>query len=844
MEKVDYQTSTLGFKGQGSRVDKAIAQEFGWGKHTFESCYINFDGKTINNCNQNTNNYTIIRSNGCIYSSDVGILLILTSDPDDLISHTMKSFKKEEKYLIRYENIADIIIERGLQYDDSIKPFSNQHKEKGRQRSILHFKDNGCCFIDTFEGTLFSNHVLYVWEGSIIRNTASLVGTKLIANSDHNLAKMYYDETIKSLNSSKNLEETIEILEEFSHEIQLDLELKEVAFQSRELYVKCFNLFEHLLNAPSGLVDDRKIKPKFNPATPRATPRNATATPRASLQNEEFVNRLTIIVLQRLKVMKAILHILVCSLFCSEFSTMRFGFIGGPTPLTVENWLELLVPDSYELLAESLGCPIDEKVDLKKELDKSFNVDEPMSRQSTRKDSIKRGYSIVEEIMTPVRRKLLQNYSGAQQSINNKFYEISEVNRGIHDMKYIVLLELSRICSIGIHHEKSKNFSRVCFGDIFSRTEAWRHALDKLIFRISSLLDDVLATHGLFSPRIGERLSLQEITLKSYNLSLNNSAATSVPPTPPKTIRKNASQNDHELNASPENKSRNNNLMKEKSHPISKFNYPAYSALETQEIILFYTTSLLKMMSMDSSRIRGEINEQAHTALSAIMNILNTICPRKEETFSNETFKQVPESIDNFGPKQNPGKCDSFFSRFIKKNEITENDVNEVRTVSVRNFLISDYGPCPINIAGDSWTLLVLSRRSIEQLLLTLNLNIPLKTTDKLLIDEINNPTSRGIRDKSLRNMADEEDITKNKVREIDIPMVDLSNTPVSTPPAKLEKPRRRQNSNLSLEIPASPTSPGPPSTNISDELSENSIAQPKRAYSPLTTFTKKNYGE
>ena len=65
---------------------------------------------------------------------------------------------------------------------------------------------------------------------------------------------------------------------------------KEVAFQSRELYVKCFNLYEHLLNAPSGLVDDRKnTKPKFIPPTPRATPRNAT--PRASVQNEEFVNR-------------------------------------------------------------------------------------------------------------------------------------------------------------------------------------------------------------------------------------------------------------------------------------------------------------------------------------------------------------------------------------------------------------------------------------------------------------------------------------------------------------------------------------------------------------------------
>ena len=35
MEKVDYQTNTLGSKGQRSRIDKTLAQEFGWGKHTF-----------------------------------------------------------------------------------------------------------------------------------------------------------------------------------------------------------------------------------------------------------------------------------------------------------------------------------------------------------------------------------------------------------------------------------------------------------------------------------------------------------------------------------------------------------------------------------------------------------------------------------------------------------------------------------------------------------------------------------------------------------------------------------------------------------------------------------------
>ena len=97
MEKVLYETNVLGSKGQRGRVDKTLAQEFGWGKHTFETCYINFEGKTINDSNPLRDNYVIVRSNGCIYSSDLGILIILTADPDDLISHTMKSFKKEEK---------------------------------------------------------------------------------------------------------------------------------------------------------------------------------------------------------------------------------------------------------------------------------------------------------------------------------------------------------------------------------------------------------------------------------------------------------------------------------------------------------------------------------------------------------------------------------------------------------------------------------------------------------------------------------------------------------------------------------------------------------------------------
>ena len=792
-----------------------------------------------------TDNYVIVRSNGCIYSSDIGILIILTADPDDLISHTMKSFKKEDKYIIRYEYIADVIIERGLQYDDSIPAFSNQQKEKGRQRTVLHFKDNGCCFIDTFEGTQFSNHVLYVWEASIIRNTTILAGTKLIANGDHNLAKMYYDETIKSLNSSKNLDETIDILEEFSNEIQLDLELKEVSFQSRELFVKCYNLYNHLLDAPSGLIDDRKnMKPKYVP-TPRrdgGTPRSST-TPRTSVRNEEFVSRLTTIVIQRLKVMKAILHVLVSSLFCSEFSTMRFGFIGGPAPLTVDCWLGLLVPDSYEILSETLGCPIDEKVDLKKELEKSFNAEEPLTNQKSKRDPDKRGYSIVEEIMTPVRRKLLQSF-GAQQTNSNKCNEISEINRGIYDMKYVLLLELARICHIGNHRDKKKQvYAHVCFGDVFSRTEAWRDALDKLIFRISTLLDDILATHGLFSPRLGERLSLDQISSKRFNLSMDTSAVkVSLPPTPPKKSknRKSADRNsiDRDIPAfqNPD-RSRNSNLFKENTNASIAFSGDgtSYSTFETQEIILYYTAALLKLMSMDSSRIRGEINEQAQTGLSAIMNVLNSICPRKAVTFQKET-KQVPESVDITLPKANPGKCDSFFSRFLKKTEIIEEA--EYKTITIKNYVVSDYGPCPINITGNSWVLLVLARRSIEHLVESLNLNIPLKSDEQLVLDNIKDPIARGFRDKTvIRNELDEEN--NRKVKEIDIPseMVDVSDTPVSTPPAKLEKPRsRRFNNNLTVEIP-SPTSPAPSTptpTNRNDDSSPESML-PKRAYSPIT---------
>lgn len=837
MEKIIYETNVLGSKGQRGRIDKTLAQEFGWGRHTFESCYINFEGKTINDSDPLRGNYVIIRSNGCIYSSDVGILIILTSDPDDLISHTMKSFKKEEKYIIRYEEIADIIIERGLQYDDSIQAFSNQYKERARQRTVLHFKDDGCCFIDTFEGTQFTNHIINVWEASIIRNT-TFAGSKLIANGDHNLAKMYYDETIKSLNSSKNLDETIEILEEFSNEIQLDLELKEVAFQSRELFVKCYNLYNYLLDAPSGLTDDRKTtKTKFVPPTPRSsggTPRNST--PRASMRNEEFVNRLTVILIQRLKVMKVILHVLVNSLFCSEFTTKRLGFLGGPSPLTVDSWLGLFVPDSYELLAESLGCPIDEKVDLKKELEKSFNIDEPLTSQKSKRDPNKRGYSIVDEIMTPVRRKQIQSFT---QNTSGSVGIIAELNRGINDMKYIMLLEMARICQIGNHHDKSiKTYStHVCFGDVFSRAEGWTDCLEKLIYRISSVLDDILATHGLFSPRGDtERMSLHEISYKRLNLSLDNSSAKiSLPQTPPKPSRKSLDRGLNTAQIVDKDRSKNNNLLKANVNSVAfSLNDTSYHIFETQEIILYYTTALVKLMSMDSSRIRGEINEQAQASLSAIMNVLNSICPRKEE--SAKESNEAPESVDVTKPT---GKCESFFSKFLKKTEVVE---EAYKTITIKNFLVSDYGPCPLNmdISGNSWILLVLSRRSIEYLLDSLNLHIPLKSDIKLYVDDIKDQSSQGRGFRSIRNLYDEnkndnsikeddkELETLSVVKSSDKEMVDLSNTPVSTPPLLLiERPRsRRSNLNLKVEVP-SPTSP--------DRFDDSPDLIPKRAYSPIT---------
>jgi hypothetical protein len=196
-------------------------------------------------------------------------------------------------------------------------------------------------------------------------------------------------------------------------------------------------------------------------------------------------------------------------------------------------------------------------------------------------------------------------------------------------------------------------------------------------------------------------------------------------------------------------------------------------ALETQEVLLYYTTSLLRALISDSGKIREVYGKELTSMWPSVFVTLDVICPRgapptdedhanydDEENFDSGLATRTTSSLHRFfadcvhsqgldtllpfGPLHPAGggssrgmttrdRRASDFGQRLKSvgqgmgsllstmhDELT---TKEKECVQLDPLPLSCYGPSRVDISKECWELLVLSRINIEECMNALNLH-------------------------------------------------------------------------------------------------------------------------
>eukprot|EP00596_Hydrurales_sp_CCMP1899_P005136 CAMPEP_0119049456 /NCGR_PEP_ID=MMETSP1177-20130426/64796_1 /TAXON_ID=2985 /ORGANISM="Ochromonas sp, Strain CCMP1899" /LENGTH=763 /DNA_ID=CAMNT_0007026725 /DNA_START=693 /DNA_END=2984 /DNA_ORIENTATION=+ len=347
-------------------------------------------------------------------------------------------------------------------------------------------------------------------------------------------------------------------------------------------------------------------------------------------------------------------------------------------------------------------------------------------------------------------------------------------------------------------NNKMTPFAILFFGEFYAHQIAWENSLEDLLLRISTLLDDMLCSASITNNMAGLSKSVQnlrgveknrnyegvgggsrrslsregdsfvdinrgmvtprgliprEMTPKktqSTPLSIDTSSENgdvmrssvdvdlkslgrsqaSVPQSPCRTSRKNPSN----MNNRPPQSA----FFPEIDEEINRNSLR--SPLETQEILLFYTISLIQTMALDSAKIRAVLASDLKSYWMPIMHVFNTICPRppllKSKQTHNSGLSDFMGTIND--PPNNEMKKKPFFSKLFKSKTVIEKKIIENEKVEefdwtsklatevtedLEHLSISDYGPAHYEMSDSSWRLLVMARRATEEIIIMLGLH-------------------------------------------------------------------------------------------------------------------------
>jgi hypothetical protein len=615
MEKISSNKSTIKLTG--------LKDELGWGNHTIENALVTVDDKLINQ-------YSTICCN------EFAILICTTIDPDEKFNYFSKSTRKSETYLIKFENILDIQIERKSQTNIMESLSENRNfdisKELKRQKIFIYFKkqnkktskDNflqsDYCILDIFESIQFPKYIISAWHSVEIRRCTRL--GPIIGDANKKLAIDYYNETLDCLNTAcspiinPNREDKYKkkswiqeykliagILDEFSIEVVLDLELKDAVFHSRQLIMLCLELISSLLtkHSENTLILSTNIDNTIDTNHDSSVPHFSSSSIHLKHLDEDTQLNVMTKILNRMKLINKVFKLLSCIMFCTETVVNRYGVLSYPSPLDLGSWTEILTEDCYIQLFELMNISTES---------------EELLNEMKFHDVIKSNDELCNPTSIKNKSLISNNIIAFDFEKNPIFVEIVQVRNSIKYFKTIIQVELVRMCNLGIPRSVS-SFSTISktlvlqsYAECFTKQLKWEIEIENYLCRLLYFLDDFLSK---------SQISEQGMKQHAYDKK---------PPTTPLMRRFNDDDDDRIIIS--KNSIYNSNKKVSKftridsgmeynnmkgldklssfklndSLNMSNSYIHVEHSLEKQEILMYYTMTLVLNLSLDSSRVR------------------------------------------------------------------------------------------------------------------------------------------------------------------------------------------------------------------------------------------------
>lgn len=214
-----------------------------WGEHTLEICCVDspvrHKGPGLSKLSTNW-----ISSYAIVLVSERSLVMALITDRRDAVVDMVRVFRRaDKKFRVPFTHISDIQLIKPEE-DEAVEGLSILHYKDARPRSVLVYMkdDEGTCRIDTTGHTRIGRQLMQSWYSSNVRR--STVMKPLNMNSSPLLAADYLKEAIydlqlvadKSRVTNLALTDKQEIFEEIADEAWSDMQIKDAAMHSRELF--------------------------------------------------------------------------------------------------------------------------------------------------------------------------------------------------------------------------------------------------------------------------------------------------------------------------------------------------------------------------------------------------------------------------------------------------------------------------------------------------------------------------------------------------------------------------------------------------------------------------------
>lgn len=765
-------------QGRGSassaHIDAAQQKELGWGHSSFALGFVTYG--------------SLMRDRpSAFYVSDTALFIINVVSGSDPVASMLRRKQDEEKFEVPLSKVVDIKIRKG-DIDEVTELPGQTGSYQMTQQAVIRIKGKkDVLYITTTDSIIFAKQLMGTWQELVVCKAAGMDG-RLRTNANKELAYEYYREITRSFShKSATREIRAELLEELADEARCDLEMKSLIFRNRELLVLILDDIAAVLSEPSGFEKELSLKSGLS---------NITGT---SIIQRKIGN----IVQKRLAYIRTCLSFLVDVFFCSDAVYNRYQALSTTEPLDPSSWLDILEPDLFVVLAERLKFDVDLSTLDKRGDESARNSRQNSPRDSARNLRRGSSYGSRDDVGkmikqvsrssmgTPVANTAEEDTEGYYQRHMNSYQMnktldpvLLRTRRSVRDLQHMATLGVYKAMSVGIpgtksgfgrlHNRVTAARSHMPMGDCWVRFVDFDVNLEHILMRVGSLLDDMLTSEKV---KRGLSASGKHVKSRAEAAAIVGAAVTSgagkrpsivelletstggkepsVKPSPGKKTK--ADRNSGGGEHSPRGvgrRGRDSSPLKEipaptkASSPTASVNGTAKKApfgltpavLETQEILLYYTTSLMKALVMDSSKIREVFGRELSSLWPPIMVTLDVICPRGEppedaDPYADEEARPSAAarllSCFGSGPEEDPeaagvdkvGGLRNSEGMIALRGLHDEMVAKRAQQIQLEALPLDCYGPCRIDIPKECWNLLVLSRINIEECMNILNLH-------------------------------------------------------------------------------------------------------------------------